>query len=192
MSDLSGRCFVKRGKSLTPADFAAEELLDSLPDGKELIITMRKSRSPQHHRWFFSLLRQVVDNTDGRWVNEDDLLDDLKLATKHIRKRINGITGEAIIEPKSINFANLDEYAFRDFVKLCCGAIAVATGIDPETLMAETQATQPPMRYSRKRKPLAKTKDAPPTVPSQHRERASASGNGGVPTDAPSERTNCG
>lgn len=166
MSDLAGRCFTVRGTTLIASDFAADEFMGSLKQGAEIIVSTRKARSPQHHRWFFSMLRKVVENTDGRWVNEDDLLDDLKLATKHIRKRINGITGEAIIEPKSINFANLDEYAFRDFVKLCCGAIAVATGIDPETLMAETQATQPPMRYSRKK--------SLPLVPAQRRERASA------------------
>lgn len=151
MSDLDGRCFTVRGTTLVASDFAADEFMAKLKQGSEVIITIRKARSPQHHRWFFAMLRKVIDNTDARWAHEDDLLDDLKLATKHIRKRINGLNGEAIIEPKSINFAALDEYSFRDFVKLCLGAIALATGIDPETLMAETQATQPPMKYPRKK-----------------------------------------
>lgn len=148
MPDLDGRCFVKRGGALIPADFAAEELLASLHEGREVILTVRKARSPAHHRWFFALLRKVVDNTDNRWADEEDLLDDLKLAVGHVSRRTNLLTGEVCLVAKSINFASMTEHPFRRFRDRCVYVLGRVLGVDPLTLMAETNATQPLQRES--------------------------------------------
>lgn len=144
MSDLDGRAFVKRGRVLVPADFAADEMLDDLPEGREVLMTMRRPRSPQHHRFFFALLRKVVENTD-RWASEEDLLDDLKIACGHATRRANLITGEISLVAKSINFASMPEDAFRRFKDRALFVLSTAIGVDPVTLMEEAEATQKPV-----------------------------------------------
>lgn len=141
MSDLDGRCFIRRGNSLVPADFAAEEFLSELKDGREVVLTVRRARSPKHHRWFFAMLRKVVENTE-RWQTEDELLDALKLATGHTEQR-QAIDGTTYLAPRSISFAAMEEGAFTRFRRRCCYVLATKVlGCTPEELMAETDATQ--------------------------------------------------
>ena len=141
MSDLDGRCFIRRGGSLVPADAAAEEFLAEIADGREVILTTRKARSPQHHRWFFALLHKVVDNTDD-WQNEEELLDALKLATGHVEYRMM-LDGTAYVAPHSISFAAMGEEAFKRFRNRACYVLATKVlRCSPEELMAETDKTQ--------------------------------------------------
>lgn len=144
MTDLDARAFMKHGRALIPADFAAEEMLDGLAEGREVLITLRRPRSVQHHRWFFALLRKVVENTE-RWASEEDLLDDLKLACGHVTRRVNMLTGEISLVAKSINFASMPEDSFRRFRDRALYALGKVLGVDPVTLMAETDATQKPV-----------------------------------------------
>ena len=141
MNDLDGRCFLKRDNHLIAADFAAEEFLAGIPNGREVVVTVRRARSPKHHRWFFALLHKVVANSE-HWVDEEDLLDDLKLATGHAERRVNILTGETYRVAKSINFASMAEDPFRRFKERCLYVLAKALGIDPDVLMEETDATQ--------------------------------------------------
>lgn len=141
MSDLEGRCFRRAGNTLVPVDFAADEMLAEIPEGKEVVVTYRKPRSPLHHRWFFAMLRKVCEAT-GRWHDEDELLDAVKLATGHVR-RVQRLDGEVILMPRSINFASMPEGPFTRFKNRALFVIGQATGVDPETLMRETNATQP-------------------------------------------------
>lgn len=157
MTDLEARCFIKRDNSLVPADVAAEEFLAGIKNGREVVVSIRRARSPQHHRWFFGMLRKVLENTEDRWADEDDLLDDLKLATGHTVRRVNMLTGAVEKMAKSINFASMAEDPFRRFRDRCLYVIQRATGIDPVELMQEVDGEQgmkslPPDRPRRRRK----------------------------------------
>jgi hypothetical protein len=142
VTDLQARCFIRRDKTLVSSDFAAEEFLAGIKNGREVVVSVRLARSPQHHRWFFSLLRKVVDNTDNLWGDEDDLLDDLKFAVGHVRRRVNLLTGEVYMVAKSINFSSMGEDKFRRFRDRCLFVIQRSTGIDPVELMQEVDAEQ--------------------------------------------------
>ena len=144
MSDLDARCFVKRGNTLVPADFAADEFLSGIPDGREILVSVRRPRSPQHHRWFFALLRKVVENSE-HWSSEEDLLDDLKLMTGHFTRRVNLLTGDICLVAKSINFASMPEDPFRRFKDRALFVLSKVLGVDPLQLMEETNATQKPL-----------------------------------------------
>ena len=114
MSDLDGLCFVKRGKSLVPADIQADEWLTAVGDGKEVLMSGRRPRNPRFHRLAFALMRLVIENDpDNRWLTERDLLEDLKKATRHVETHINGFTGDVEVRTKSISFAAMDEFAFH-------------------------------------------------------------------------------
>ena len=157
MTDLEGRCFVKRDGKLCPVDIAADDLMASIPDGKEVILTIRQPRSPEHHRWWFALLRKVVSNSN-RWNDEAELLDVLKIATGWT-KPIVLHDGTIYRRPRSINFASTPQDAFQRFTKRALYVLGQMTGIDPETLMAETSATQPPANKI-PRKSKAKTDES--------------------------------
>ena len=141
MSDLEARAFTRRGGALVPSDFAAEEFLSEVKDGQEVLLTVRKARSPQHHRWFFALLHKVVENSDD-WQTEEEVLDALKLATGHTERRMT-LDGAVYVAPRSISFAAMGEEAFRRFRKRACYVLATKVlGCDPDELMGEVEATQ--------------------------------------------------
>lgn len=141
MSDLDGKCFTRKGAALVPSDFAAEEFLSEIGEGREVIITIRKARSPQHHRFFFALLRKVTENVDD-WANEDELLDALKLATGHAERRMK-LDGSIYQAPRSINFASMDQFAFKRFYNRCIYLLATKIlKCLPEELMGEVGSTQ--------------------------------------------------
>lgn len=138
--DLDGRAFVKRNGALWPADGAAREFLDELPDRKEVLVTVRRVRSAVHHRWFFSLLRHVVDQTDD-FGSEEELLDAVKLATGHVERRMM-LDGRMWLAPRSISFAAMGQDAFRRFVDRALFVLNRALGIDCEALVREVEADQ--------------------------------------------------
>lgn len=134
MTDLDARAFRKRGKSLVPSDRHAEEFIDALPDDKEVLVSIRRPRSIKHHKFFFAKLRAIIEAT-GRWQTEDDLLQDLKLATRHVEKRQNVITKDYYMAPRSINFASMSQDAFKRFNDRCDYVLSEA-GVDVGTIIA--------------------------------------------------------
>lgn len=151
MSDLEGRCFIKRDKALRPTDWTADEFLAGIPDGKEVMVIVRRSRSPEHHRRFFALLRRVTENSD-HWQDEDELLDAIKIAVGHTRL-IHRFDGTVDRIPRSINFASMPQDEFNRFYKRAGFVLGQFLGVDPETLMAEALADQPPRQQRRKATP---------------------------------------
>lgn len=116
MTDLDARAFIKRQGKLVPADIMADEFLAEIPEGREVLVTVRRPRNPRHHRLLFALLRKVVENTDD-YASEAELLDDLKLATGHAEKRVNLLTGEPYAVARSISYASMDQTAFAHWYK---------------------------------------------------------------------------
>jgi len=129
------------GGALVPADFNADDTIHDIPEGAEVLVSIRQPRNPKHHRWFFALLRKVIDNTDGRWKNEEELLFALKMATGHCEPS-PALTGEVVLFPKSISFASMGELAFKSFVARCLDEIHLNLGIDPDLLMDEVNQEQ--------------------------------------------------
>lgn len=141
MSDLDGICVVKVDGKLVPADIHAQEFFDKIPNKREVLVTIRRPRSPQHHRWFFAALKLVCENSD-RWPDVEILLEDLKFATGHYSKRISMLTGEEFIVVRSISFAAMPQDQFQRFVNRCFDYLAPAIGVSVEELMEQTEQTQ--------------------------------------------------
>ena len=145
--DLDGRGFFRQRGAFVPADFAAEEMLASVPLKREGLLSMRRPRSPLHHRWFFALMRKVIETMpDGRqrWTDEKALLKMLKLEVGHVDPvwRLDG-TGE--FPPAAINFASMSEDEFIPFRDQCLSVLAgEILHCDPLDLMREVDATQEP------------------------------------------------
>jgi len=141
VSDLNGVVMKRKAGALVPADFNADDVIHGIPEDAEVVVTIRLARNVKHHRWFFALLRKVIDNTDMRWKNEEELLFALKMATGHCEPS-PALTGEVILFPKSINFASMGELAFKSFVARCLDEIHLNLGIDPDLLMDEVNMEQ--------------------------------------------------
>ena len=170
--DLEGRCFVKRNGALYPVDVTADEMIASIPEGKEILITLRQPRSPQHHRWWFACLRKVVANSD-RWNDEEELLDVLKIAVGWT-KPVTLFDGTIYRRPRSINFASTPQDAFQRFTKRALYVLGQMTGIDPEALMKEVDETQPPAQKKQRKAKTDASQDT--TIPSQGLEDATRNG----------------
>lgn len=141
MSDLDGFAYVRRGGALVPADAHAEELLSSVKDGREILVSVRKARSVRQHRMFFALLATVVANTDD-FQTVEELLDAVKIATGHVERRMT-IDGAVYLAPKSINFASMQQDDFRAFFDRAVFLLATRVlGCTPDELTGEVAPLQ--------------------------------------------------
>jgi hypothetical protein len=135
---------MRRGLTLVPVDHAALEWVEALPFGREVLITIQRPRSPEHHRWYFAMLKKVVDGS-GTWKSTAELLEAIKFEVGHTETRRN-LFGTAYQTTKSISFEKMGQDEFRSFVERSMEVIALATGIDPDELMREVVAEQGPLR----------------------------------------------
>ncbi len=170
MADLDAKGFIRRGKCLVPADFVAEEWLDAIPEGKEVLIDWRKPRHPENHRHFFAILRLAVEHIDS-YDDTESLLDALKIACNHVRPVMKA-DGEMIFLPKSINFASLGEEEFKRFKNRALYVLSRILGFDAVTLLPEIEARNTRMpydidgEYTRHERPAALLEhDARPETP---------------------------
>lgn len=135
MGDLEARAFRREGNHLVPADAAAEERIQSVKEGQEVLITWRKPRSIQNHKHFFAILRVAAEQLPS-YTDEEELLDALKIAVSWTRP-VQRTNGEIIWLPKTINFAALDEDTFRRFKDRCLYVLGQLLGVDPQELLEE-------------------------------------------------------
>lgn len=145
MNDLEGRLFRKRRfngvTSLVPADPIAEEWLDKIKLGGEVMLTPRRVRNPKHHRLLFALLNIAVQNDpSGRWPSVEVVLDELKLATGLFETRVNLTDRKAYAVTKSISFASMSQDEFDPWFDRAMDIIAIELCIDNEVLRREIAA----------------------------------------------------
>jgi hypothetical protein len=134
-TDLSGRMFERRGNTLVPSDFMAEEFLQSLKEAKPVLLDFKKPRSPENHAHFFAILHKALEHLEG-FEDEDALLDSIKLAVGHVRQ-IMLVDGTIAFVPKSIRFAAMPEDQFKRFKDRALFVLSELLGFDAITLLPE-------------------------------------------------------
>ena len=138
MSDLESRLFVIRQGRLIPADIWADEFIAGIGEGKQVLVTIRRPRNPRHHKLVFAIIGKVLDNTDQWGGDKDAFLDDLKMATGLVTRRVNLITGEPYIKAKSISFAAMSQDPFNEWFDRAIHIIATQVlSVDATALFAE-------------------------------------------------------
>lgn len=135
MADLSAKGFIRRGNCLVPADFVAEEWLQSVPDGKEVLIDWRKPRHPENHRHLMAILHLACEHLDQH-ADVESLLDSIKIACGHVRPVMKA-DGDMIFLPKSINYAAMSEQDFQRFKNRALYVLSRILGFDAVTLLPE-------------------------------------------------------
>lgn len=82
---------------------------------------VRKPRNYEFHKKFFALVKVVYENQD-RYDTMKDVLTEIKLRTGHYHEHVT-LNGVIIYVPKSIAFANMDEFQFQQFYDKAIGII---------------------------------------------------------------------
>lgn len=150
MADLNGRMFERRGNHLVPSDLAAQELVESLPEGKAVLMDMRKARSARNHAHLFAILKVACDQLEG-YPDVETLLDAVKIAT-HLTRPVKLADGRMIWIPKSINWAAMPEDEFQRWKARALYVLGQLLGVDPQQLLEEV-GTQNGRNYSRDDRP---------------------------------------
>lgn len=142
MTDLHARAFRKVRNprtgvcGLVPADQWATEFLSSLPDGRDVLVTVRTPRSVQQLRLLFALIKKTMENTD-RWATKDVLVRDLKLVTGLFTTEVSAFTGMPYPVPASISFASMPQDEFQVWFQKAADALAGVLGCTAEELIRE-------------------------------------------------------
>lgn len=103
---------VNRLGVLAPCDEQGRDAIAKIGHGKQVLVTVKKSRNPYHHRKLFAMLNIVLQNQDY-YKDTEQLLGACKLATGHVDliNTKHGVVGL----PKSISFHSMDQLAFNAF-----------------------------------------------------------------------------
>jgi hypothetical protein len=85
--DLDGVCVraeeVGGRLVLTAGDEHASEFIAKLTRKKDVIVSIRSPRNPDHHKYVFAWFKKIIDNTDNIWRDVEELLEAVKFATGH-------------------------------------------------------------------------------------------------------------
>jgi len=122
---------------LAPADAHSEELLNSLPAGRELKAVITQPRNVAHHRKFFALLNVIYPHQDT-YPTRESLLKAIKCALG-FGETIKLPDGRIILSPGSISFGKMDQQAFSEFYERAVKLITekILPGVDSADLERE-------------------------------------------------------
>lgn len=87
-------------------------MVRELDMGESLVFSWKHPRSPRHHRFFFSKLRELFDRQE-RFDKDDRLLDWLLVGAGHC-DLLPGPGGQVVAMPLSINWTECDEREFTE------------------------------------------------------------------------------
>lgn len=100
-------------RCIVPSGHHDQTEFDKLRPTNEYKIDARKARNPDHHRKGFALINLIFENQE-KYTTIEHLLTELKLRvgwyTEHVRT-----SGELVMIPKSISFADMDQTQFEEF-----------------------------------------------------------------------------
>lgn len=111
---------------LSPDDDAARDVLRKVKVGDVVRVEVRRPRNLSAHRRFFALVNLVYTNSE-KFPSPDVARRVLTCRAGHALQYIIESTGEVLLIPESISFANMDQDEFDAFwqrvVKVVCEEI---------------------------------------------------------------------
>lgn len=126
--------FVKQRNSLIPIDVCKP--FEKLEEGEEIEIEITNKRNVKFIRKFFALINLAYENQE-HYNNLDNLRKDITISAGFYEERINYITGEVILEAKSISFSKMEEQEFEKVYNAVLDAIIKFIGVEKEDILNE-------------------------------------------------------
>ncbi len=122
----------RQGQGLFPTCAIFEEDLASVPEGKEVFISIRMVRNGKFLAWWESAISQVVKS--GQWHGDRHSLKRwIKMAIGHYDETIMD-DGKVCYEPRSWSVYSMDELSFRDLVDRAKYVLADQLGINMDEI----------------------------------------------------------
>jgi hypothetical protein len=137
--------------ALRAMDAAGEEVLADIPNNELVRVQISRPRNPQHHRKWRALIAAIFPHQDT-YPTEDMLIAAIKVALGY-GDTIKLPDGRAIIVPKSLSFAKLDQVGFDAFYDRALSLILnkILPGVGKSELEQEISGilAQPPQARPR-------------------------------------------
>lgn len=123
---------------LKPADANSEGVINELPIGQTLKVTITQPRNVAHHRKFFAMLNIIYEN-QSHYQSLDELLYAVKMKLGYVIPVT--IKGQQGFMPKSISFTSMDQSAFSEFYERTVDFVAteIIPGLDENDLARELE-----------------------------------------------------
>lgn len=131
---------VKRwGSTLIPATPMDEETIRELRDNAEYTVKLKRDRSGKHHRFFWAILKKVVDN-HAEYNKPDQLLLWLKVRLGYVEE-VRFHDDKVWFVAKSTNFSAMEQNEFKKFVDAALDLIIseVILGMNKQELIKEVE-----------------------------------------------------
>ena len=130
---------IRRGSTLIPSSPVDEELLTQLREGAAYTVKIKRDRSSRHHRFFWGILKKVVENHD-EYNKPDQLLLWLKIRLGYVEE-VRFHDEKIWWVAKSTGFATMDQTEFRGFFDASLDLIVsdVIKGMGKKELIEEVE-----------------------------------------------------
>ena len=130
----------RRGLKLEPVTPYEEDLLAGIPEGKDLTVEIKRSRSLRQNKFFWALLRKVVEN-HAEYFTAEQLMLWLKVRLGYVDE-VKFHDGGTFFVAKSTSFNAMGQDEFRKFFDQVLTLIAteVIVGINKIELVREVEA----------------------------------------------------
>lgn len=125
---------VMRDGVLVPVTRYDAELLEVYSNNQLFNIQACSERSEPHHKFYWVILNNVVENTQ-KWATSSHLHDDLKILCGYYRTVINQNNGQVYYVTDSIAFSKMDQQEFKAFFESAMEKLSAAIGYDPMELL---------------------------------------------------------
>lgn len=122
------------GLVLRPADGLAERELEGFPMGRDLLCTLKRTRSSPNLRHYFACLQRLAD---AKGLPDKNLLHEMLKIECGLVTPISTRTGAIKLVPDSVAFDRLDESGFVAFKQRAFDACEINFGVNPAALSKE-------------------------------------------------------
>lgn len=128
---------IRRGNVLAPEMRVDADLIQRLPAGQRVKVTVTEGRSPAKLRLYWSYLGRVVKACECA-PSPEALHDVIKLHTGFVVPVV--VKGFTVAVPKSISFASMSESEFDDFLRTAEKWVIETYGVSIADAFAEEAA----------------------------------------------------
>lgn len=135
MSDLydAPLLMVRTPKGFGPVGAFEDEILDQLPIGSQVEVTVKRRRSGANHRHFFMFLGRLIKAGAVPYTDTDAFLAALKLQCDFVTA-VRKMDGTMLEVPRSIAYTKAGELEFQAFKQSALAEIATRYGFTPEDI----------------------------------------------------------
>lgn len=137
---------------LAPSSEQDEEIIEALPEGVDIEVSIAKRRSSPQLKLYWQMLNTVVKGTDD-YPTSEHLHHAVKMHLGYTTP-VRTFDGEIVHVADSVGFAKMDGFEFKEFFDRAVMLLATAYGIDPLEFYNEFEERVSKARKARSLKAL--------------------------------------